>query len=386
MTWLPSLLRRLRSTRRSVVRSAARLEFTVESDSSTASFVVEVDADRAAAQEFCEVYRGKSFHVPLDQSVVGGERTTPAPAIRIWHGPARSALVSRPDGLTSIVLRTQPYVDMVAPMPASFETYLTSSIGKILRADIKKARGHGWTIEETREHAHYESFYRQVYVPYTVKVHGPQGHIPPLDQFLKQGKRLSLLRVMKAGVTLGGTFLLSSSGHRQLRNWRMGIAPECWDDQKLNSQVAIALNSRVVEQAIQQGYREASFGLSPAVLNHGNTFMKLKWGCSPRPADAPFYFAEVIGQPGRDFLGFKPLIHFRGNDTIGILAIEDGAGATPALICEKVNRMASNGLAEIIVWVNAEGATLVDELRRWPHWSNVCCPVRFENRLEDLQL
>ena len=376
MAWLPSFLRRFFSNRRSVVRSAVRSEFVVRCGSSPSSLVVEVDADAASGQDFCLAYSGQSLHVIAERPIVGGES-----ALRIWLGAARSRVSP-----SSLVLKTQPYVDMVAPIPASYDTYLSSSIGKILRADIKKARGQGWGLEETRELSHYESFYRQVFVPYTVKVHGPQGHIPSLDQFLKQGKKLSLLRVMKAGVTLGGTFLLSSSGHRQLRNWRIGIAPECWEDQKLSTLVAIALNSRVVERAIQQNFREASFGLSPAVLNHGNTFMKLKWGCSPRPADGPFYFAEIVGQSGRDFLGCKPLIHFRGNEVIGIVALESSASVTPSAISEMINRLASSGLAEVLVWVNSEGAALVDELRRWPHWSNVCCPVRFENRLEDLRL
>lgn len=176
----------------------------------------------------------------------------------------------------------QSLVDLQVNCEGSFEDYLSNTINKRKRNNIRRSLRQPFQLRRSCEASDVADMYERLLVPSTISLHGSSSHIPPLREFVRQLPNLEVQISERDGVPLVANFVVRSRREGLSRLWRQGLSLEVLADKRLRSEAASFADALTIKHSIEDGLPTISFGMSPCISSYGGFKSKLGWGCQPQ--------------------------------------------------------------------------------------------------------
>lgn len=149
----------------------------------------------------------------------------------------------------------------------------SKKIGNI-KEDLRRIRKNKLEYEVTKDAGRFESFYREMYVPYMKSAYGERAFLMPHREMLEQMSNGELLVVTKDGEDIAAAIVLRKGD--RARAWSVGV--KNGDRAYVKQGALAALYYFEVMYARDKGCASLHFGGSRAFLRDGVLHFKKKWG------------------------------------------------------------------------------------------------------------
>lgn len=176
----------------------------------------------------------------------------------------------------------QGLLDLEIEGGETFEHYLTHSISKKKRNNVRRAMKRPFTMRVSTSAKDLGYFYSQLLVPSTYTLHGERSYLPSLKDFQSSLPKGLMLICEWNGEPVVINYLLVKGKEKRARLWRQGVAQWVLADPKLRTEATTFIDAHTIEYCLAHGYRSISFGKSACLRVNGGYWNKLSWGCEPK--------------------------------------------------------------------------------------------------------
>lgn len=219
--------------------------------------------------------------------------------------------------------------------------------------NLRRIKRNNLVCEISHDPAEFDSFYRELYRPYTAQRYGELAASRSYHRMLREFHRGGLIRVTQNGERLAAS-VFSVRGQR-VRSWILAPDPRRPDAVTLGSLTATYLH--LMQWALGRKLQDVDLGASRPVLNDGVLVHKKYWG------------AQVMEERGIEYdlalqwsqwspalarcLHETPLVVRDGDGLAGLTAMPMDQAPDPGQTRSHLERLAMPGLTRLIVIADA---------------------------------
>ncbi len=178
---------------------------------------------------------------------------------------------------------------------------------KSAKSDLRKISQNKLDYEVTRDHARFEQFYRTMYLPYVVSVHGDRTMLMTWEELSSELDRSELMLIKQDGEYVAGRVMQRmDDGRARARS----IGVKDGDQRYVRAGAMAATYCFEIEYLSRKGFKRLHYGAARAFLNDGALRYKKKFGTKVADTDGwgfhirPIRYSKCV----KSFLCNNPFI------------------------------------------------------------------------------